>query len=151
MDFSFRLCYYMLTRLTWICVKEFNWRAYFVRCIQVSCDWWHIVEKQSRQPARRADRLSCKQGAVAVRGQHLWSSTGEPTTPRPPIGQLANLCRHLIGRHRCGVAKAAIPTLRALSLSRREIRRQMSSFYLPSSQLPRFDPWQTWVGKYPWS
>ena len=52
MDFSlrkaFRLCKYMFTRLTWICVKEFNWRAYIVRCIRVSCDWWHIVEKQSK-------------------------------------------------------------------------------------------------------
>ena len=103
-----------------------------------------ILLKNNRgsQPGGLTD-FRAKQGAVAVRGQHLWSSTGEPTTPRPPIGQLANLCRHLIGRHRCGVAKAAIPTLRALSLSRREIRRQMSSFYLPSSQLPRFDPWQT--------
>ena len=58
--------------------------------------------------------------------------------PQPPIGQLASLSCALIGRHRCGVAQAAIPGLRALSLSGGKIglAGQMSSFYLPSSQLP---------------
>ena len=101
-------------------------------CIQDSCDSWDIVEQQGRQGGRQVQEVHLQEGEGSTCG------ATQVNPAQPPIGQLASLSCALIGRHRCGVAQAAIPGLRALSLSGGKIglAGQMSSFYLPSSQLP---------------
>ena len=118
-------------------------------CIQDSCDSWDIVEQQGN-PGRQAQEV---QEVHLQEGEGSTCGAAQVNPAQPPIGQLASLSCALIGRHRCGVAQAAIPGLRALSLSGGEDRTsQMSSFYLPSSQLPRSSSSkQTGVGEYPGS
>ena len=122
-----------------------------MRCIQDSCDSWDIVEQQGRQGGRQVQEV---QEVHLQEGEGSTCGATQVNPAQPPIGQLASLSCALIGRHRCGVAQAAIPGLRALSLSGGEDRarwpnEQLLFTLVTASQQCRSK--RTGVGEYPGS